>query len=532
MSYAPGGTLRTRHPKGTRVPLTTVVSYVQQIAPALQYAHEQRLIHRDIKPENLLVGRANEVLLSDFGIALVAQSSRYQSTRDMAGTIAYMAPEQIEAHPRPASDQYALGIVVYEWLSGDRPFHGSFTEIAIKHSVVPPQPLYEKVPTLSPAVEQVVMTALAKDPHQRFGTIQAFATALEQASQVLPAAPVSSGLSPVSPDALTMGSQSSRPTKMDTRPSESLIPTGLVTPQSQLSNSTEQSIPLSQSSLPSEQSSLSSQKTVPTEGFTPSSLATYLPTELARPSKPAPVAPEMIISPKKAKQGISKSKMILFIGLTLLVIVASVGLYTLVRSNQKSSGQLTTPHTTPFPPHSATLALSDPLRDNSKGYQWAENINCKFIQGAYHVLAQHQGVNSCFATNTNFSNFAYQVQMAIITGDCGGIFFRAQPGFESKAYQFEVCQEGLYYADRSFFEISGGSGFGGKKSIAIHTGLHASNLIGVVANGSNFDFYVNGQPIAHLHDSYFAQGQIGVFSDSAFVASNEAVYTNAQVWTL
>jgi serine/threonine protein kinase len=161
MSYAPNGTLRTRHPKGTRVPLSTVVSYVQQIAPALQYAHEQRLIHRDIKPENLLVGKADEVLLSDFGIALVAQSSRYQSTHDMAGTIPYMAPEQIEAHPRPASDQYSLGIVVYEWLSGDRPFHGSFTEVAVKHSVVPPPSLCEKVPTVSPAVEQVVMTALA-----------------------------------------------------------------------------------------------------------------------------------------------------------------------------------------------------------------------------------------------------------------------------------------------------------------------------------------------------------------------------------
>jgi eukaryotic-like serine/threonine-protein kinase len=183
MSYAPNGTLRTRHPKGTRVPLSTVVSYVQQIAPALQYAHEQRLIHRDIKPENLLVGKADEVLLSDFGIALVAQSSHYQSTHDMAGTIPYMAPEQIEAHPRPASDQYSLGIVVYEWLSGDRPFHGSFTEVAVKHSVVPPPSLCEKVPTVSPAVEQVVMTALAKDPRGRFGSVQAFARALEQASQ-------------------------------------------------------------------------------------------------------------------------------------------------------------------------------------------------------------------------------------------------------------------------------------------------------------------------------------------------------------
>ena len=63
-----------------------------------------------------------EILLSDFGIAPVAQSSRYQSTKDMAGTITYMAPEQIEAHPRPASDQYSLGIVTYEWSAGTVPF--------------------------------------------------------------------------------------------------------------------------------------------------------------------------------------------------------------------------------------------------------------------------------------------------------------------------------------------------------------------------------------------------------------------------
>src|SRR5437763_2885311 len=99
----------------------------------------------------MLLGCRNEILLSDFGIALVAQSSRYQNTQDMAGTVAYMAPEQIQAHPRPASDQYSLGIVVYEWLSGDRPFHGSFSEIAIKHTVVPPPPLSEKVPTIPSA---------------------------------------------------------------------------------------------------------------------------------------------------------------------------------------------------------------------------------------------------------------------------------------------------------------------------------------------------------------------------------------------
>ena len=151
------------------------------MADALQFAHDQKLIHRDIKPENMLVGQRNEVLLSDFGIAIVAQSSRYKNVQDMAGTIAYMAPEQIQAHPRPGSDQYALGVVVYEWLCGDRPFRGAFTEIAIKHAVVPPPSLRERVLTLSPAVEEVVLRALAKDPKERFGSVLAFADALERA---------------------------------------------------------------------------------------------------------------------------------------------------------------------------------------------------------------------------------------------------------------------------------------------------------------------------------------------------------------
>ncbi len=184
IDYAPNGSLRRQHRKGTVLPLPTIISYVRQVAAALQYAHEQKLIHRDVKPENMLLGRHNEVLLSDFGIAIIAQSSRYQGTQDMAGTIAYMAPEQIQAHPRPASDQYALGIVVYEWLCGARPFTGSFTEIAAKHAMTPPPSLRQRLPTIPAEVEQVVLTALAKDPSQRFASVQAFATALEQASRM------------------------------------------------------------------------------------------------------------------------------------------------------------------------------------------------------------------------------------------------------------------------------------------------------------------------------------------------------------
>jgi serine/threonine protein kinase len=183
MTYAPNGTLRQRHPRGQRLPLSTIVPYVKQVADALQYAHESKLIHRDIKPENMLLGRRNEILLSDFGIATIARTSRSDTGQDMAGTAAYMAPEQIQGHPRYASDQYSLGIVVYEWLGGDRPFHGSFIETCSQHLYAYPPPLHTKIPEISPGVEQVVLKALEKDAYQRFPGIRAFAEALEQASK-------------------------------------------------------------------------------------------------------------------------------------------------------------------------------------------------------------------------------------------------------------------------------------------------------------------------------------------------------------
>jgi serine/threonine protein kinase len=183
MDYAPNGTLRQHHPKGKPLPLALIIPYVKQLADALHYAHGEKVIHRDIKPENMLFGKHQEVVLSDFGVALIAQSSRYQGTQEVAGTVSYMSPEQIQGRARPASDQYALGVVVYEWISGNPPFHGSFTEVCAQHLFAQPPALRQKVPEISPQVEYVIDIALAKDPKQRFENIQAFARALEQASQ-------------------------------------------------------------------------------------------------------------------------------------------------------------------------------------------------------------------------------------------------------------------------------------------------------------------------------------------------------------
>ncbi len=201
MEYAPGGTLRKRLPKGERLPLPTFVAYVQQVAEALQYAHDHRLIHRDVKPDNLLLGRQGEILLSDFGIALLAHSSRSQRTEDIVGTISYMAPEQIQGHPCQASDQYALGVIAYEWLSGTRPFSGSFVEIAAGHCLAKPPPLEAARLGIPKAVALIVSRALAKRPEQRFASVLEFAGALERAARptrAKSAVPVLAGGAPAS----------------------------------------------------------------------------------------------------------------------------------------------------------------------------------------------------------------------------------------------------------------------------------------------------------------------------------------------
>ncbi len=185
MDYLPAGSIRTIHPRGQKVPLERVILYTRQVAQALQYAHDAKIIHRDVKPQNLLLGPNQEVILSDFGIAVVAHRTASMQMESVIGTALYMAPEQFRGYPTLASDQYSLGILVYEWLCGECPFQGANPlEIGMKHATEPVPLLRQKIPTLLPDIEQVVLTALAKDPKERFSSVQAFANALEQASDL------------------------------------------------------------------------------------------------------------------------------------------------------------------------------------------------------------------------------------------------------------------------------------------------------------------------------------------------------------
>lgn len=192
MEYAPNGTVRQRHPHGKRLSSPVVLKYVEQIADALDAIHSQGLIHRDIKPENLLLGPDNELLLSDFGIAIALHD--VENEQVSVGTVDYMAPEQLAGQPCLASDQYALGVVVYEWLCGVLPFRGTLGEIIYQHQHNAPPSLRRRVPSIPQAVEQVVLRALAKDPQDRFESVLAFAEALRNAYEGGPTVPFENNL--------------------------------------------------------------------------------------------------------------------------------------------------------------------------------------------------------------------------------------------------------------------------------------------------------------------------------------------------
>jgi serine/threonine protein kinase/outer membrane protein assembly factor BamB len=199
MEYTPRVTLRQRYPAQSRATLEDVLPYVRQIAQALDYLHAHSLVYAELTPENVWLSPAGRVLLGDVGTASLVQRMQHASAGTLDGTVGYLAPEQINGQVCPASDQYALAIMLYEWLCGACPFSGTILEVASKHLLQPVPSLREQVPTIPSAVEQVVLSALEKDPQGRFPSVCSFADALERAYRFVPPPVLEMGISQVVP---------------------------------------------------------------------------------------------------------------------------------------------------------------------------------------------------------------------------------------------------------------------------------------------------------------------------------------------
>jgi serine/threonine-protein kinase len=179
MRFIEGQSLKIIIKQGA-LPPQWVAGVINQVASALDYAHKQGVVHRDVKPSNILIGNDGNVALTDFGIAIGSAGSRLTKTGCLAGTPEYMSPEQAKGEKVDyRSDIYSLGIVAYEMLTGRAPFVSDTPHAVLLAQIGTPPPMLRMFqPSISPAVEMTVLTALAKEPEQRYGSAGELARAL------------------------------------------------------------------------------------------------------------------------------------------------------------------------------------------------------------------------------------------------------------------------------------------------------------------------------------------------------------------
>jgi len=184
MEYVEGTTLADRLEKHGPIPVPEAVNYIGQVLDALSYAHGQHVIHRDIKPANIMVTPQGAVKLMDFGIARAGDGHSLTMTGTTLGSLGYMSPEQVKGEVTDArSDLYSVGVSLYEMVTGQRPFRAdSDFSLMTAHVKEAPKPPVELQPGLPPALNEIILMAISKDPAQRFQSADAFANALSSVS--------------------------------------------------------------------------------------------------------------------------------------------------------------------------------------------------------------------------------------------------------------------------------------------------------------------------------------------------------------
>jgi transcriptional regulator with XRE-family HTH domain len=189
----------------------------------------------------------------------------------------------------------------------------------------------------------------------------------------------------------------------------------------------------------------------------------------------------------------------------------------------------------PYAPYQGSLILNDALSDQNPQVNWQEGLNanrasCQFKQGAYHAFQPRQGYfHACIAQLTDFSNFAYEVDMTILHGDYAGILFRAVDSIDSHYYLFRVNKDGSYAFKRYIDGVD-------NDAIMLDTGFSQAyhpaqkNRVAVAANGNRLTLYINGQNLVTVSDAAYLRGQIGVLAGSEQQAPAEAAFSNLRVW--
>lgn len=487
MQYVGGGTLRDQLRGGHALEPREAILYCQQMARALHHAHQRGIVHRDVKPQNMLVSASDrrQLLLSDFGIAKLYDSRHETTVLDVTGssfhtdpsltnvdqivgTAEYMSPEQINGKPVDArTDVYALGVVLFQMLAGEVPFHSTTVQgLLYQHIYTPPPPMQEINPYVPEIVAHITAKAMAKAPEDRFQSAEAMAQALETANQYM-----TDRLSSSLPNNLTASDQDL------TRPSQQRLsgtPPSYYGPQSPP--------PYTHAAANPQQPS--------NYGMTPqyaSSLRITNPTGTSLSKQPA-------FQARAGRVPISYIGIAIILLLGIGLVLIKQGMIPLFNSNQNNPSTIATPFT-------------DTFQDNHLNWTIG-NLNglVATISPSRYILDISQATtpNTYFpypsATGSLPDNFTWTVQISRSTGDPGvfyGLAFRLkQDGSNVACYAFVIDGRGDYQVLKYNSGSTSPSILGQRQhftAVKVTPGL--SNKLQAVVKGNNFYFMINDTPL-------------------------------------
>ncbi len=538
MLYAPYGTLSDVLDKGPLSP-HNALAILEQVADALQFAHDHGIIHRDLKPSNILLRDAHYAYLADFGLAKsVEGSSRLTQTGTLLGTPEYMAPDLAEGPASVSSDIYALGIVLYQMVTGQLPFVAE-TPVAVYWKQIREQPgaPSQHHPGLSPALDAVILRALEKDPRQRFQSVreltEAFRQAVHEPEQYL--------------------AQERRRTRLANSASISTRPA--VPPRSSNRRIPRRRHVIQQRPLvlPGDAISMPAEIAVK-EQRSPSITLPPLPVRrrsnrvTSEPETPYPMQP-ISRSPRRAVPRHRTAKVVSIVALGFLLLVGLPMAYiyyvyatshtqakTISNATQfkQATQQAQQNQATATAGAVATVSIGAPilidsLNDNTHG-RWAEDTtHCIFTGGSYHVqVLQTNFLQSCPLLGRFADNAAIQVDVSLLSGNNAGMLLRLQG---ERFYDFEINNQKQFFFRRH--DSGGGSTYTNlippTASTAILPGGLKNTLL-VLANGNDFKLYINGTFVGEAHDSTYASGQIALVAGTlAPLNGGEGSFTNFKI---
>lgn len=567
MPFMDGGTLRARVRRGS-VSFAETCRYMRGIADALDYIHSQGIIHRDIKASNVLLSTDGTCYLADFGIArTTSDATQLTSTGNVLGTVDYVAPELFEPEHRAdaTSDLYSLGVLLYELVTGRLPFmaENQIAVVAMHVNKQPPSPRLF-VPTLSAQIEQVLLKALAKKPEQRYQSGKELADAFCRAASMqgkIVAQPDVQGVAGNARNAATRGQYERVERIVPAIGAEANAPTMMSPPQPPFVLS---------------EGGVDANRTTPT----------------ARPAGQRK---------RRASPQRTRSRVVTIFALLALLAVIGPMLYVAIhdarfkgngllpgqtqttgtgnRANAPTNGVTVTPNLTGTAQGfvnatqqagnatatavagvtvtaqvqaSATAGviqtatsgnptLQDPLTQQSSA-QWDETGNCAFQTDGYHVkvgttIFDNGKIQGCIESAYSYQNMAISVDMNILSGHSGGVFFRVgKKTFGAySGYLFEVDSTKGQYKISSSGNFSTGTNNAilqdWTPSKAIHAG---TNTLQIIARGGTLSFYINGTFLAPSYqDTSFTEGYIAFLASTERGGANaDVVYSNLKVFAL